>query len=196
MDGYTLIGPIRRLQIQKERLVVGVRPERVYRTDPLVSVDSVALSGHGIVANIDGAWVLDVHHAAHPASDHSERDRLLSIGFSSHYDAMAERFGDAPYGVGGENIVVQTDRIVTEDEVAGGLMIQRPDRQIELKGASVAEPCVPFTRFMLKDPNAHVDLVKPNRDFLRRGMRGFVMGLANLDETIALELGDLVYARG
>lgn len=193
MDGYTLVGPITRLQIQKERLVVGTRPDRTYRTEPLLSVDSFAVSSEGVIANVDGGWVLDVHHTSHPASTRSELDRLLSIGFSAHYDAMAERFGAAPYGIAGENIIVDTDRVITEDAIADGLMIQRPDRQIQLKGAAVAEPCVPFTKFMLQDAHAPVDIVKPNRDFLRRGTRGFVMGLDGLDETVAIELGDLVY---
>ncbi|MCP3973516.1 MAG: hypothetical protein GY720_03370 [bacterium] len=195
MDDYTLLGPIMRLQIQKERLVVGTRPDRVYRTEPLVPVDAVAISSEGVISNVDGGWVLDVHHTAHPASTRSELGRLLSIGFSAHYDAMAKHFAEAPYGIAGENIMVDTDRVITEDDIAGGLMIQRPDRQIQLKGAAVAEPCVPFTRFMLQDARAHVDDVKPNRDFLRRGMRGFVMGLDDLDETTTIELGDLVYAR-
>lgn len=195
MDGYSLLGPITRLQIQKERLVVGTRPDRIYRTEPLVSVDSLAVSSDGVIANVDGGWVLDVHHSAHPASTRSELDRLLSIGFSAHYDAMAGRFAAAPYGIAGENIIVDSDRLITEDDIAGGLMIQRPDRQIQLKGAAVAEPCVPFTKFMLQDLEAHVDIVKPSRDFLRRGTRGYVMGLDGLDETVAVELGDLVYAR-
>lgn len=194
MDGYTLLGPIRRLQIQKETLIVGVRPDRVYRTEPLVSVDSIAISPDGITTNCEAGWVLDVHHTAHPANGHPDLDRLLSVGFTAHYEAMAARFGTAPDGVAGENIIVQTDHIVTEDQIAGGLMIERPDRRVELKGAAVAEPCVPFTRFLLNDRGAHLDVVKPHRDFLRRGMRGFVMGLGNLEGATAIELGDLVYA--
>lgn len=190
-----MLGPIRRLQIQKETLVVGVRPHRIYRPEPLVVVRSLAVSPEGIAANIDGGWVLDVHHTAHPANVRPNLDRLMSIGFTAHYDAMAERFGEAAIGVAGENIVVETDHIVTDEQIAGGLMIQRPDRRIELKGAAVAEPCVPFTRFLMKDTAADLDAVKPHRDFLRRGMRGFVMGLRNLDGYVAVELGDLVYAR-
>lgn len=195
MNDYKLLGPIRRLQIQREALVIGVRPERVYRTGPLVSVDSVALSAQGLVANIDSGWVLDVHHVAHPANRSPNFDRLLSIGFTAHYEAMEARFGDAPVGSAGENIVVATDQFVTAEDIAGGLMIERPDRRIELKGAAVAEPCVPFTRFLLKDATADLDIVKPHRDFLRKGMRGYVMGLANLDDVVAIDVGDLVYAR-
>jgi hypothetical protein len=108
---------------------------------------------------------------------------------------MAEHFGSATVGDAGENVIIETTGLVTENQVAGGLMIERPGGNIEVKGAAVAEPCVPFTRFRLGDAAADLELVKPNREFLRRGMRGYVMGLANLTGAIEIEVGDLVYAR-
>jgi len=196
MDDVTLLGPIRLLQIQRERLVRGVRPERTYHVEPLITVESMVLSPQGPLAKIDGGWVVAVHHAAHPANPIPSLDRMLSIGFTSHYTAMADRFGLATLGVAGENVIVDTGSIVTQEDLDGGLVIERPDgARIELKGAAAAEPCVPFTRFMLQDPEADLEIVKPNRDFLRRGMRGFVLGTAGLTESVEISLGDLVFAR-
>ena len=195
MQQPTLIGSIERLQIQRERLIIGTRPDQVYRTDALIAVDSMVLSPDGPLAKVDGGWVVAVHHAAHPANPMPDLDRMLSVGFTSHYAAMAAHFGTAPIGVAGENIIVKADRMITLDEIAGGIVIERPGgAHIELKGAAVAEPCVPFTRYMLNDPEADLDIVKPNRDFLRKGMRGFVMGTAGLSESVEVSLGDKVYA--
>ncbi len=195
MDDYRLLGPIRHLQIQRETLRIGVRPDRVYRTDPLASVPALALSPAGPIAKIDGGWMVDTHHTAHPANAQPNLDRLLSVGFTSHYAAMADHFGSATIGDAGENVVIEADEIVTEDQIAGGLMIERPGGTIELKAPAVAEPCVPFTRFRLGDPAADLELVKPHREFLRRGMRGYVMGLGNLTGAVEVAVGDLVYAR-
>ena len=122
-------------------------------------------------------------------------DRVISVGFTSHYALMAQHFGWANTGDAGENIIVATDRRITLDQVAGGIIIRRPDRDLELKGAAVAEPCVPFTRFRLDDQSTPLDDVKAHREFLRHGMRGYVMGLANLDAAVEVSVGDEVYVR-
>ncbi len=196
MDDYRLLGPIRHLQIQREPLRIGVRPDRVYGTGPLASVPAFALSPEGVIAKIDGGWMVDSHHTAHPANAQPNLDRLLSVGFTSHYAAMAEHFGSATVGDAGENLVVETEGIVTADQIAGGLLIERPGGNIELHQPVVAEPCIPFTRFRLGDPEADLELVDPHREFLRGGMRGYVVGLGNLTGAIEVEVGDLVYARG
>jgi hypothetical protein len=161
----------------------------------LASVPAFALSPEGVIAKINGGWMVDSHHAAHPANAQPSHGRLLSVGFTSHYAAMAEHFGSATVGDAGENLIVETDGIITEDQIAGGLLIERPGGNIELHQPVVAEPCIPFTRFRLGDPEADLELVEPNREFLRRGMRGYVMGLGNLIATVEVEVGDLVYAR-
>jgi len=195
MDNYTLLGPIRRLQLQKETLIVGVRPDREYRTNSLLSVDSLVLTPEGVLTNVDGGWIVDRHHTSHPGNTRPSLDRMLSVGFTAHYAAMADHFEKATLGDAGENVIIETDEIVTEDQISAGLMIERPGGAIELKGAAVASPCVPFTRYMLGDPAADLDLVKPNRDFLRNGMRGYVMGLGHLAGAVAIELGDMVYLK-
>ena len=195
MDKLSLLGPIVRLQIQKAPLVVGVRPERVYRTGPLLARDSLAITPDGALAKVDDAWVVDVHHTAHPANSRPNLDRLLSIGFTSHYAAMADHFGSAEVGDAGENIVIKTDRMVTAEDLEGGIIIRRPGGDLELKGAAVAAPCVPFTRYRLGDQSATLDTVKAHRVFRHIFILGFVMGLGNLTEAFEIALGDEVYLR-
>ncbi len=45
------------------------------------------------------------------------------------------------------------------------------------------------------DSAAPLAEVQPHREFLRRGMRGFVMGLETLTGAVAVDVGDFVYAR-
>lgn len=175
--------------------MVGVVPERVYRLDPLVAVEAMTLSTDGVVVRTDRGWVVDRHHAAHPSNSRPNPDRVLSIGFTSHYAAMRHHFGWADVGDAGENIIVDTDPRISLDDVAGGIVIRRPGGDIELKGAAVAAPCVPFTRFRLGDQSKPLDDVKPHRDFLHNGMRGYVMGLANINGAVEIALGDEVLIR-
>lgn len=195
MSDLVRLGRIVRLQIQRDPMIIGVRPERVYRLDPLESVESMTLSPDGVIIKTSGGWVVDRHHAAHPSMGRPNPERVLSVGFTEHYRLMAEHFGWADLGDAGENIIVESDRRITLDDVAGGIVIRRHDRDVELKGAAVAEPCVPFTRFRLGDQATPLDAVKPHRDFLRQGMRGYVMGLANLDGAVEITLGDEVFLR-
>ena len=79
MHDLTLLGAIVRLQIQKEPMIIGVRPERVYRLDPLVSVDNLTLTAEGVMYKTDGGWMVDRHHSAHPAQGSPNPDRVLSM---------------------------------------------------------------------------------------------------------------------
>jgi hypothetical protein len=108
---------------------------------------------------------------------------------------MAERFDEAPLGIAGENVIVDTDRHVTLDMIAGGIEIETGDGTVVLLDPAVAEPCVPFTRFMMRQPEATLDDLKADREFLRRGTRGFVVGLGSLDGPAVVRPGDLVWAR-
>src|SRR3989304_6150768 len=98
-----LIGAIVRLQVQRDPL-----KERGVGYDPtgILAVEEAAIGPLGIVGRHEGTWVLDTHHAAHPRSQAGGR-RALSIGFTGHYDRMAKRFGVAPLGCAGENLIVE-----------------------------------------------------------------------------------------
>ncbi|MFV1971345.1 MAG: hypothetical protein ACC683_10130, partial [Acidimicrobiia bacterium] len=100
-----LVGEIVRLQIQ--RVPVKVRGEG-YLPDKILPVARASVDAWGMLGWHDGAWVVDAHNKAHPSQRGGGR-RPLSIGFTGHYSAMAERFGEAPLGIAGENIIVEGD---------------------------------------------------------------------------------------
>src|SRR6266853_1397103 len=104
------VGRIVRLQIQRSSLKTGEKPNRTYDPAPLLAVDRLALGPDGALgAGSDGSWVVDVHHRAHPRTKNEDGAHGVSIGFTSHYALMRERFGDrVTLGCAGENIIVET----------------------------------------------------------------------------------------
>lgn len=193
-----LIGPIVRLQVQPRSLkVAGPRGER-YDPTPLRAVSSLLLGPAGALGALAGERLLDVHHRDHPETKHRPDRNAVSVGFTSHYAAMRQRLGDhLADGLAGENILVQSDRLVEPVELAGGLVIQtRRGAALRLAAVRVAEPCIPFTRFGLQAPaDAPVDeSVQATLRFLRGGMRGFYASVDRTAETATeVRLGDLVY---
>ena len=190
MADWRPVGRVVRLQVQKDLLV----RER-YDPSGIMSVDRLSLTASGALAPANGGWVVDSHHRDFPGRRHWNADRALSVGFTSHYEAMKARFGAAPYGCAGENVTVDADHLISKDELAGGLAIEGDGRRLELAGLKIAQPCVPFTEFLMARPDAPTGLVAEQRDFLRDGMRGFVAGLGHLDEPTEIQLGDEVLLR-
>lgn len=171
------LGRVIRLQIQRGSLKRGDKPQRVYDPAPILSVERLALSADGVLG--DGAndsWIVDVHHRAHPDTKNPDGEHGVSVGFTSHYAAMRDRFGPRiAVGCAGENILVELDRRVTLDELRGsGLAIQSADgaELARLKVLDVAHPCRPFTGWAaggIVEP----DVLKSHLQFLDGGMRGF-----------------------
>lgn len=170
------IGRIVRLQIQRDTLKTGVKPDRVYDPAPILAVPRLAVTPDGVLgAGVDGAWIVDVHHRAHPASKNPDGEHGLSVGFTSHYDAMRERFGDRlVLGCAGENIIAEADGRLHTTNLADGLAIVSTDG-IEILGLSVlqvAHPCRPFTGWALGIRVAP-EVLKAHLQFLDDGMRGY-----------------------
>jgi hypothetical protein len=86
------------------------------------------------------------------ASKNGRGRNAISIGFTAHDEAMRARFGeDLEDGLAGENILVQTDRLVHKADVRDGVVIVLQDgRVVRLARILVAEPCVGFTRYALR----------------------------------------------
>ena len=170
------IGPIVRLQIQRSPLKIGEKPNRRYVTDPILAVQRVRIEPDGIVASHQGVEVIDVHHRGHPATRNDAGQNGLSVGFTSHYRAMEERFGDhMVLGCAGENLIVHTDRVITLDELAGGVTIldAAGRTKLSLSGVQVAVPCRPFAGFALKGRRVEAEVMKDTLQFLHDGLRGF-----------------------
>jgi hypothetical protein len=174
------IGTVARLQIQRSSLKTGEKPNRVYDPAPLLPVSRLAVTPDGVLGaggGADGGWIVDVHHRAHPETKNEDGLHGVSVGFTSHYAAMRDHFGDRiVIGCAGENIIVATDRMFTYDDLAGGVAIVASDgpERVRLKVLQVAHPCRPFTGWALGGgERVEPDVLKSHLQFLDGGTRGF-----------------------
>jgi MOSC domain-containing protein YiiM len=144
-------------------------------------------------AGPEHSWIVDVHHRAHPETKNPDGEHGVSVGFTSHYAAMRERFGPRiELGCAGENIVVETDRRLTLDELRGGLAFRSPDgvERTRLQVLDVAHPCRPFTGWALGG-RVESEVLKSHLQFLDDGMRGFYClgvgnGIVSVGDTMVL----------
>lgn len=175
---HTFLGPIVKCQVSAQALIRDGR----YLDDDIVDAQELHLSPDGVVGWCDGRAVLHHHHRLNPRRRVWRPKRLLSIGFTGHYDAMSDRFGSVEFGCAAENIIVQHSAIVTVDDLAAGIQIRSEEGEVivDLEPAAVANPCVPYTKYLLNDEDADDETVAPNRAFLEDGMRGFVLGLGDI----------------
>jgi len=190
------IGVIVRLQVQVSSLKVGELPARHYDPSPLRSVAALTLTPAGVVASLEpGTEVVDVHHRDHPASKQRRGKNALSIGFTAHYAAMRDRFGaHLRDGIAGENILVETGRMLAEEDLAGGVTIEtQGGASIPLQRIMIAAPCVEFSRFALRFPDDHRPdaTVTDALQFLHRGMRGYYAGYDG--EPVVITVGDRLF---
>ncbi len=186
------LGIIVRLQVQRDPLKA---KGEGYDPAAILLAEEASLSAGGMVGRHDEAWVVDAHHPAHPRARGGGR-RALSIGFTGHYELMAERFGELEIGCGGENIIVDTPGRLTADDLTGEVVIHTADGEVVLHGARVAAPCAEFTSWI-----KGLDEVVSKRDqaddvaFLDDGMRGFILAVDHLTDAVTLRVGDRVSVR-
>jgi len=170
------VGAIVRLQIQRSSLKTGEKPHRRYDPAPLLSVERLAVTPDGVLGLSDGgAWLVDVHHRAHPQTKNEDGLHGVSVGFTAHYDAMRARFGDhLTPGCAGENLLAVAARRLGYDELAGGIaVVDRDGRElVRLQVLQVAHPCRPFTGWALGG-TVEAQVLKEHLQFLDDGMRGF-----------------------
>jgi hypothetical protein len=172
-----------------------VKQNGCYDPVTLVEVSRASIDPSGMLGWNGTGWVVDVHHQNHPDRRGSRR---LSIGFTSHYERMQERFGTVPFGVAAENVLVATDRVVSAAEAAAGMVIRTHDGwEVALDNLVVARPCREFTSYLLQLPHrAEREEIAAELEFLDGGMRGFVTDLAGLDAPAVIGVGDEVFLRG
>jgi len=189
------IGTITRLQIQRGSLKRGEKPTRVYDPTPLLSVPMLSVSPEGALGGSpeDETWIVDVHHRAHPQTKNEDGLHGVSLGFTSHYAAMRQHFGDRlEVGCAGENIIATSDHQFTYDELAGGVAILGRDgtERVRLKVLQVSHPCRPFTGWAL-GKTVEPEELKKHLQFLDNGMRGFYCvgegtGTVSLGDSVAI----------
>ena len=171
------MGEIALLSIQRDKLV----RDQMFDPKPIARVDRLRLTPDGVFGLVAGSWILDRHHRHHPAAERWNADRAISIGFTSHYEHMWGQFRSTPLGSAGENVLVDIDGMVEPGDIGGGVRIDTGDALIEVPRAEVAEPCVGFTRYMTDRPEASAADIDEDRQKLRRGVRGFVLGLQEVE---------------
>src|SRR5258708_27012339 len=147
-----VIGPILRLQVQRSTLKTGEKPNRTYDPRPLLPVRALAVHPDGACGASGGAWVVDVHHRAHPATKNEDGLHGLSLGFTSHYAEMQQRFGPhVAVGVAGESIIVDTPPHVTWGEMGpGGAVLDAAGHELgPPRALNSPPPCPPVTAWAL-----------------------------------------------
>jgi hypothetical protein len=184
------IGPIVRLQVQRIPIKVkGVG----YLPEEILPVERAAVDAWGMLGWVDGAWVVDAHHKSHPSRRGGGR-RPLSVGFTGHYALMEDRFGSAPVGVAGENIVIE-GRALSLGDLGEGLVVENGAGDlISLERPRVAAPCVEFTSFMLGlDEVAPLAEIEEPLGDLHDGRRGFIVAADHSPQPIDIARGDMAY---
>ena len=189
------IGTIVRLQVQESSLKVGDKPRR-YDPAPIRAVPAISLDPAGVIGLAEnGETILDVHNLDHPSSKNRGGENGISLGFTGHYLAMRQRFGQhLADGIAGENILIEADRQFPLEALTAGVVVEGTSaRRIELRPIIVAAPCVEFSRYALRFPDgARPDAtVTEALRFLDAGMRGFYATYTG--EPAVVEIGAQVF---
>ncbi len=190
------IGRIKSVQVQRSSLKIEGRSERYYDPSPLLVVSRLRLTARGVIGiTTDGKQIVDVHHREHPAS-RNRIDNDISFGFTSHYQAMRDKFGShLTNGCAGENILIETDQEYMLDELGNGVAIQTSMGQlVYLTNIEIAAPCAQFSQFAAQDifPLSN-QCMKETLQFLHNGRRGFYATLVD-QQPIEVQAGDSVFA--
>ena len=190
MPAGEAIGEIVRIQIQR----IPIKTKGVsYDPSGIAEVAKASVDAWGMVGWHDGVWAVDAHHKAHPES-RARGKRPLSIGFTGHYALMAERFGHAPVGIAGENIIVGGPP-VSLDDLGNGLVVVASDgTELLLERPRVAAPCLEFTSFMLGlDHVGSLDEIEAPLADLHDGRRGFIVSADSATQSVEITQGDQVF---
>ncbi|MEA2022962.1 MAG: hypothetical protein U9N79_01585 [Actinomycetota bacterium] len=185
------LGQIVLLQIHTESLKRG----DVYDPSSLLAVERGSIDGSGMLGWNGTGWAVDIHHEAHPRAKGGGH-KALSIGFVAHYERMAERFGDAPLGVAGENIIVDGPAVSAQD-VAAGLVVRTQDGAVfEFRSPMPALACPGFTSHLLRSATVLPrDEITEHLAFLSTGTRGFILSVDHIDRPVEVSVGDEVFTR-
>ncbi len=192
------IGHVRFVQVQREPLKVGERLDRRYDPAPLLIVERLAITNDGILGfTSNGERVMDVHHVNHPQTRNRGRLNGLSIGFTSHYEALRNDYGShVTAGCAGENVIIDADRAFALTDLSGGILIKNMETgQIaSLEITAAIDPCAEFSRFINRKVSPlHGHKLKETLSALGGGRRGFLATLkAGLAEA-TVATGDRVF---
>lgn len=188
------VGRVIGLQIQLDQIKVGTSP-RLYQPQVIRAVPTFTVTKDGVIAEIDGQAAIDVHHKDHPRTRNKQVNGV-SFGLTSYYERMQERFGpQLSVGIAGENILVETDELLTEDDLANGVAFRSPDGTLTtIDNVYAMAPCEPFTTFCLGGVVEAPEQMREGLLFLSNGMRGFTGEILDTD-THVLQVGDTLLVK-
>ncbi len=169
--------PIVRLQVQRYPMKVGRAPLRYYEPAALVSVERLLAGPSGVRGiTADGDQVLDVHHQNHPqCRDRRGNAGILFMG-TGDYVALRERYGEHLVdGIAAETVLLDAPEGFAGRTLPRTATVNTADGPLILKGVRVADPCVEFSRFCLRqEPSPGVDDdVRSAMVLLDGGARGY-----------------------
>jgi hypothetical protein len=193
------LGVVRLVQVQPSGLIVETPKGDFYDASRRMEVEKLIITSLGIEATTaEGGHVLDIHHINHPGKKYGNDD-LVSIGFTSHYAAMRERFGTHMVdGAAGENIIIEYDREVWMGDLGQRVIIANAEtgKKTYLDVLKFAAPCEEFSHFVADSQHERLpaDKLKATLQFLHNGRRGFLLVLSNGQETTTVQAGDRVFS--
>lgn len=195
------LGRVKLTQLQPTGLIIETPSGDFYDASRRVVVDRLKITPLGIEAvDADGKQVLDIHHINHPDKAYGDDD-LVCIGFSSHYNAMRERFGDHMVdGIAGENIIIEYDQEVWPEDLGGQIGIENvhTGEMALLDMVSFAAPCHEFSHFAARSQQEKLpaEELKSVLQFLGNGRRGFLLVLNDRHDEVTVQPGDRVFVVG
>lgn len=198
-DQMRELGQVRLVQVQPAGMVIETPAGDFYDVTRRVEVERLLITALGIEADLaNGEHVLDIHHMEHP--DKAYKDDLVSIGFTSHYAAMRERFGEHMQdGTAGENIIIASDREIWLEDLGQQVLIENAEtgQQTVFEILRIARPCNEFSHFVANSQHARLPAaeLKSTLQFLDHGRRGFLLALAEGQSACTVQAGDRVFAR-
>ena len=198
VDELRELGSVKLVQLQPKGLIIESPSGSIYDETRRIVVDRLLVTSKGIEATTpDGEHMLDIHHLDHPDKAYSDDD-LISIGFTSHYEAMRTQFGDHMVdGSAGENIIIQYDKEIWTDNLGQQIAIENAEtgKQMLLDLVSYATPCKEFSHFATntQDKQFPTDEMKSTLQFLNKGRRGFLLLLTARQEAATIQAGDRVF---
>jgi len=192
------IGRIKQVQVQRSSLKLETHTSSYYDPTPLLVVESLKLTPDGIFGfTTNEKRVIDVHHVDHPMSRNHNGINGVSLGFTHHYETMRTQFGEHMVdGCAGENILIETDAIITLSDLGNRVAIQSEEtgELVYLTNLKVAAPCVEFSQYAANHglPLAAAPL-KATLQFLHHGRRGFYATAEAQETPVLVKAGDRVF---
>ncbi len=198
VENIRQLGTVKLVQVQPSGLIIETPSGYFYDVTRRVEVDRLIINSLGIEAiTQDGEHVLDIHHINHPDKAYDDDD-LVSFGFTSHYEAMRERFGEHMVdGSAGENIIIDYEDEVWLDDMGGQIAIEsaKTGQRTLLDVLSFAPPCEEFSHFVAQSQHERLPAaeLKSILQFLNNGRRGFLLVLSEGQEEATVQPGDRVF---